>query len=93
MFSFTGVNSCQLPCSTLLKETVTPTAQEAELAAQSSRLLAACLKQGDKARLRLADDQQKITLPASAVRLLIDLLAQMAQGNAVTDTQFAGASS
>ena len=65
-------------------ETVTPTAQEAELAAQSSRLLAAGLKQGDTARLRLADDQQDITLPASAVRLLIDLLAQMAQGNAVT---------
>ena len=65
-------------------ETVTPTVQEAELAAQGSRLLAACLKQGDTARLRLADDQQDITLPASAVRLLIDLLAQMAQGNAVT---------
>lgn len=65
-------------------ETVTPTVQEAELAAQSSRLLAACLKQGDTARLRLADDQQDITLPASAVRLLLELLAQMAQGNAVT---------
>jgi len=65
-------------------ETVTPTAQEAELAAQCSRLLAAYLKQGDTARLRLVDEQQDITLPASAVRLLIDLLAQMAQGNAVT---------
>ena len=54
------------------------------MAAQCSRLLAAYLKQGDTARLRLVDEQQDITLPASAVRLLIDLLAQMAQGNAVT---------
>ena len=72
-----------MSASLLRLETVTPTAQEAELAAQSSRLLAACLKQGDTARLRLVDEQEDITLPASAVRLLLDLLAQMAQGNAV----------
>jgi excisionase family DNA binding protein len=34
--------------------------------------------------IRLADTHEEITLPAAAVRLLVDLLDEMAEGNAVT---------
>ena len=65
-------------------EAVAPSEQDARLADQSSRLLAACLGQGDTTRIRLIDGDQDITVPVSALRLLVDILAQMAQGNAVT---------
>ena len=61
-----------------------PTEQEAKLARESSRLLATCIGHGDTARLRVIDDKQDITVPVSALRLLVDILAQMAEGNAVT---------
>ena len=65
-------------------EAVAPSEQDARLAGQSSHLLAACLGQGDTTRIRLIDGDQDITVPVSALRLLVDILAQMAQGNAVT---------
>ena len=65
-------------------EAIAPSAQEAQLAAQSSRLLAACLGGGETARIRLIDGDQDITVPVSAMRLLVDILAHMAQGDAVT---------
>lgn len=56
-------------------EPMTPTEQEAHLAAQSARRLAACLRHGESVRIRLVDDDQDITLPASARRRLAsDLL-------------------
>lgn len=61
-----------------------PTEQEAKLARESSRLLATCIGHGETARLRVIDDKQDITVPVSALRLLVDILAQMAEGNAVT---------
>jgi excisionase family DNA binding protein len=61
-----------------------PTEQEAKLARESSRLLAACIGHGETARLRVIDGKQDITVPVSALRLLVDILAQMAEGNAVT---------
>jgi excisionase family DNA binding protein len=61
-----------------------PTEQEAKLARESSRLLAACIGHGETARLRVIDGDQDITVPVSALRLLVDILAQMAEGNAVT---------
>jgi hypothetical protein len=61
-----------------------PTEQEAKLARESSRLLVTCLGHGETARLRVIDGQQDITVPVSALRLLVDILAQMAEGNAVT---------
>ncbi|MEW6039624.1 MAG: helix-turn-helix domain-containing protein [Pseudomonadota bacterium] len=62
-----------------------PTEQEAALARQSSRLLAACIGHGETARLRVIDgDQDTIEVPVSALRMLVDILAQMAEGNAVT---------
>lgn len=61
-----------------------PTEQEARLAGQSSRLLAACIGHGDAARLRVIDGDQEIEVPVTALRMLVDILAQMAKGNAVS---------
>jgi excisionase family DNA binding protein len=61
-----------------------PTEDEVTLAAESSRLLAACVGAGDKARLRLIDGDVDVTVPVSAIHMLVDILNQMAQGNAVS---------
>lgn len=61
-----------------------PTERDAKLARESSRLLAACVGQGETARLRIIDGKQDIEVPVAALRMLVDILAQMAEGNAVT---------
>jgi excisionase family DNA binding protein len=61
-----------------------PTEAEASLALESSRLLAACIGQGESARLRLIDGETDVTVPVSAIHMLVDILNQMAQGNAVS---------
>lgn len=61
-----------------------PTSEESRLAAEGSRLLAACVGTGDRACLRLIDGNMDLTLPVSALHLLVDILNQMAQGNAVS---------
>jgi excisionase family DNA binding protein len=67
---------------------VMPSQQDAHLAMETVRKLAA-RSQGDKhVEVRLLNDGEQpaetVQLPASAVRLLINILDQMAQGNAVT---------
>lgn len=62
----------------------TPSEQDAALAAESSRLLATCIGQGETARLRLIDGDSDITVPIAAIRMLVDILNQMAKGNAVS---------
>ena len=66
-------------------ETVVPTAAESEAARQVARIL------GDRAEgsltLRILVDEivgDAVTLPPSAVRLLLELLTEMAEGNPVT---------
>ncbi|NCA71884.1 helix-turn-helix domain-containing protein [Thiocapsa sp.] len=61
-----------------------PTEAEASLALESSRLLAACIGRGESARLRLIDGETDVTVPVSAIHMLVDILNQMAQGNAVS---------
>lgn len=66
-------------------ETISPSEADAVLAKESSRRLAT-RKLGRRAgvSLRLDDEAEPVVVPASAVRLLLHLLTEMAQGNAVT---------
>jgi excisionase family DNA binding protein len=61
-----------------------PSDEDAALARQSGRLLAACIGSGDKARIRVIHDESEIEVPISALRMLVDILGQMAEGHAVT---------
>ena len=65
-----------------------PTAQEAVLAQETSRKLAAHYNAGSSTTVGLLDESNRTTetveLPSSAVRLLLDILEQMGRGNAVT---------
>lgn len=65
-----------------LNEPVTPTDEDARLAEACSRRLVPLVNQN--LLLRLAESDEAIELPAGAVRLLVDLLLEMADGNAVT---------
>jgi excisionase family DNA binding protein len=66
-------------------DVVLPSEAEVQLAKASGRLLAACIGQGEQARLILHDDHpQPIDLPVAALRMLVEILAQMGQGNAVS---------
>jgi excisionase family DNA binding protein len=62
-------------------DTAVPTKKDAELATESSRILAKV--RDDELRVRL-DDGQLLTLPRAATRLLAYLLTEMSHGNAVT---------
>jgi len=61
-----------------------PTEKESALARDSSRLLATCIGRGPTARLRVIDADGEIEVPVSALRMLVDILANMAEGNAVS---------
>lgn len=62
-----------------------PTDREVELAAETSRKLAAVVNGGETVSARFGHaDTDMIELPVAAVRLLLDILEQMARGNAVT---------
>ena len=65
---------------------ITPpaTSEESDLARESSRLLAACIGRGKTARLRVIDSDGEIEVPVQALRMLVDILNNMAAGNAVS---------
>ncbi|MEZ6143737.1 MAG: helix-turn-helix domain-containing protein [Zavarzinella sp.] len=71
-------------------ETVAPTPEETALAQESSRQLVRLLgksKARTEFKLRIgsdSDQEETVSIPVSAFRLLNDILTQMAQGNAVT---------
>jgi excisionase family DNA binding protein len=64
-----------------------PSEAEAMLAKETSRVLAARLREDEPVRLYISDDpspEGTLNLPASALRLLVRILEEMARGNAVT---------
>ncbi len=68
-------------------ETIIPSKKDAFLAAQSSQILAAHLEFTQNTRIQIfieGQTQESVTVPAKALRLLIDVLAQMAEGNAIS---------
>lgn len=65
-----------------MHDPIAPTPDEAKLAQVSSRQLTKFLRRD--LPVRIDDTDETVVLPAAAVRLLIDLLSAMAEGNAVT---------
>lgn len=70
-----------------LSRTSLPLEQEVQAAAKGQRALAAYLAtQGEIQRIQIYDEKNKahqVELPTSALRLLVDILAELADGNAV----------
>lgn len=68
-------------------EPVLPDEKDRELAAQSSRSLVGHLRDRTEAHLSLVEKGrpvENVVLPRAAFRLLVELLGEMARGNAVT---------
>jgi excisionase family DNA binding protein len=67
---------------------VTPTERESQLAEASSRILSSYVRDTEEQTIRVLPEggrlEKAVTIPAVAFRLLVDILTQMAQGNAVT---------
>ena len=63
-----------------------PSEAESILAKETSRVLSARVQTADPLQLRMLDDPTggTVKLPATAVRMLIQILEEMARGNAVT---------
>lgn len=61
-----------------------PTEEDIRHAAESSRKLAAIIGHGETAQLQLYDGDEKLAVPLLAIRLLADILNQMARGNAIS---------
>ncbi|MEH1854851.1 MAG: helix-turn-helix domain-containing protein [Nostoc sp.] len=65
-----------------------PTEEDATLAKTSSQTLASYIRNNDTYRtIKVVQDNttsETVTIPAEAFRLLVDILAQMAKGNAIT---------
>jgi excisionase family DNA binding protein len=70
------------------KKFIAPTAEDATLARASSRTLASYVQNKQPyCNIRIMQDDttgESVAIPAAAFCLLVDILAQMAQGNAVT---------
>lgn len=67
-------------------EVITPTKGDAVLAEESARKLAAHLGHAAELRLEVQGTGEELTLPPAALRLLVRVLAEFGQGNAVTLT-------
>jgi|ERR1035441_3491338 excisionase family DNA binding protein len=65
-----------------------PSETQAALAKETSRVLAARLRDDSYLRLRIVDSSSReiVKLPAAAVRLLVRILEEMARGNTVALT-------
>ena len=68
-------------------ETIIPSKKDTFLAEQSGRILATQIKSTQNPSIQIlieGQTQESVTLPATALRLLVDILAQMAEGNAIS---------
>ena len=68
-------------------DTFLPTEKETRLAEQSSRVLASYIQSTSAPAIQLVKKGkglEQVLLPLSALRLLVDILSEMAKGNAVT---------
>jgi excisionase family DNA binding protein len=63
-------------------DALSPTEDEAELARESSRRLSPFVT--EDLPVRIPGEEEGVVLPAVAVRLLVELLSELAEGNAVT---------
>jgi excisionase family DNA binding protein len=72
--------------SRALLDPTLPTETDATLARETSRLLAPRMRSKSPLRLRIGDSPKEETmqLPASAVKMLVHILEEMARGNAIT---------
>lgn len=61
-----------------------PSEQDARVASQSSKLLAACIGHGDTARLKVHQGSQEFEVPVIALPMIVEILAQIGRGNAVS---------
>jgi excisionase family DNA binding protein len=69
------------------QSTTIPSAEEARIAREASRTFATLIPNQKPLQLTVTSDddiERELTLPPTAVRLLLDILEQMALGNAVT---------
>ena len=76
-----------MAATALRRDPVLPSATDAQLAKATSRALASIMPSLDEdleIQILEGEDDQRVKLPTSAVRLLLDILEQMARGNAVT---------
>jgi excisionase family DNA binding protein len=70
---------------TTLDQAIQPTAKEAEIAKESSRKLAPYSRRNLRMEIPgRGKESQLVELPASAVRLLVRILTEMSEGNAIT---------
>jgi excisionase family DNA binding protein len=69
------------------RDPIVPTAQESAIAREATRVLAPFIDHLENLKFEVGEGRKaphRLSLPASAVRLLLDLLTEMAAGNAVT---------
>ena len=71
-----------------VSDPVAPTERESQLAEESSRALSSYVRDDEEQTIRVIPEggrrEESVTIPAVAFRLLVNILTQMAQGNAVT---------
>ncbi|MDG3008307.1 excisionase family DNA-binding protein [Paludisphaera mucosa] len=67
-------------------EVITPSKADAALAEESGRKLAAHLDRDAELRLEVKGTKEELKLPATALRLLVRVLAELGRGNAITLT-------
>lgn len=73
--------------TTRTREPIVPTAKDAAIAREASRMLAPYADHLENLRFQVGEERKathNFLLPPSAIRLLLDLLTEMAAGNAVT---------